>query len=275
VKRMLKIALGSAAAATMLFCSPAQSLADADLVVYPPRVVLSDGRRSAQVDMINNSKVKESYKITLVRKRMTDSGNIEDVPTPDPEEKFAEELVKFSPRQVTLPPGAAQTIRMMFKLPLHLPEGEYRSHLLFTKIPSGVSAPTESNDPPPGGVAMKIKARIGISIPVIVRHGKLAVKTEIDPSSVRVTAVEPRQQVVDFTMLRTGTRSVYGDVAVYRGADKVAVGNGLALYTPNTRRKIGLRVHDPHMLKPGEEIRVVFTERDEKKPAAETTITVP
>lgn len=66
---------------------------------------------------------------------------------------------------------------MMFKLPPHLPEGEYRSHLLFTKIPSGVSAPTESNDPPPGGAAMKIKARIGISIPVIVRHGKLAVKS--------------------------------------------------------------------------------------------------
>jgi len=258
----------------MLSC-PGTTLAAPDLMVYPTRVVMSDRERTAQVDIVNTTQMNASYKISLVRKRMTDTGTFEDVATPEPAEKFADEMVKFSPRQVTLMPGAGQTVRMMFKIPPDLEEGEYRSHLVFSKVVAGISDLPEKDASEPGTVSMRVVANIGVSIPVIARHGKLDAQTAIDPASVRLVPVEPKQQLVGFTLSRTGSRSVYGDVAVYRGEEKVAVGNGVAIYTPNLKRKIGVPVLDNFRLKPGENIRVVFTERDAKKPMAETTITLP
>lgn len=274
-KYLLKIASFVAVTASMFFACPGISQAETDLMIYPTRAVMTDRQRTAQIDVINTSQMKTTYKISLVRKRMTDTGSIEDVTAPDPAEKFADDLVKYSPRQVTLLPGAGQTIRMIFKTPSDLADGEYRSHLVFTKMASGVSDLSEKEDPNPTAVSMKVTVNVGISIAVIARHGKLEAKAAIDPASVRISVVEPKQQSVGFTLTRTGSRSVYGDVAVYRGADKVAVGSGFAVYTPNTQRKVGVHVLEPYQLKSGENIRLVFTEKDEKMPMAETTITLP
>ena len=272
---VLKQVFAGGVLSSLMFVWSGATLAAPDLMVHPTRVVMTDRERTAQVDIINTSQINASYKITLVRKRMTDTGTFEDVSAPEPAEKFADEIVKYSPRQVTLLPGAAQTIRMMFKLPPDLAEGEYRSHLVFTKVAAGVSDLSEKDASDPGTVSMRVTVNIGISIPVIARHGKLEAGAGIDPSSVKIVAIEPKQQLVGFTLSRTGTRSIYGDVVVYRGEEKVAVGNGFAVYTPNSKRKIGVPVLDNFSLQTGEKIRVVFTERDGKKPMAETTITLP
>lgn len=272
---VLKAARCAALTLGVLWIWSGASRAETDIIVYPTRAVMTDRQRTAQVDVVNTSQIKASYKISLVRKRMTDAGGIEEVTRPGPGEQFADDLVKFSPRQVTLLPGAGQTIRMIFKAPTDLAEGEYRSHLVFTKMASGSSDLVEKEDPNPTTVSMRVTVNVGISIPVIARHGKLEAKATIDPSSVKVTAVEPKQQQVEFTLGRTGTRSIFGDIAIYRGEDKVAVGSGFSVYVPNGQRKVGLRVLEPHQLKSGENIRLVFTEKDEKKPMAETTLTLP
>lgn len=270
IKRSL---LGVAALCLCTIC-PKLSFAEADVMVYPTRVLMTDSQKVAQVDILNTGQVKSSYKISLVRKRMTEAGNYEDVTTPEPAEKFADDMVKFSPRQVTLMPGASQTIRLMFKVPPELADGEYRSHLVFTKLPSGIKELPDKleNDTK---VSMKITVNVGISIPVVARHGRLEANATIDPSSVKLTDVQPKQQLIAFTISRSGTRSVYGDLTVYRGEDKVAMGNGYAVFTPNARRTVGLHVMEPYVLKSGENIRVVFTEKNEKKPLAETAITLP
>ena len=271
----LKRALLGTATVCLLGICAGRAVAETDLMVFPTRVVMNDKQRTAQIDVINTSPMKASYKISLGRKRMTETGTIEDISAPEPTEKFADDLVKYSPRQVTLLPGGGQTIRMIFKLPENLADGEYRSHLVFTKIASGISDLAEKESPNPTAVSMKVTVNVGISIPVIARHGNLEAQAAIDPASVKITAVEPKQQLVDFTLNRTGTRSVYGDVAVFRGEDKVAVGSGFAVYTPNSQRKIGVHVLEPYQLKSGEKIRLQFTEKEAKKPLAETTITLP
>jgi P pilus assembly chaperone PapD len=170
-------------------------MAAADLMVYPTRVVMNDRQRTAQVDIVNTSQIQATYKITLVRKRMMESGEFQDIIVPDPEEMFADEVVRYSPRQVTLVPGAGQTIRMMFKVPPNLPEGEYRSHLVFAKPPSAITELPGKEELEPKGVSMKITANIGISIPVIGRHGNLEAKAIIDPASVKISTVGPKQQI--------------------------------------------------------------------------------
>ena len=262
-------------AAQIILGKPTLTVVAADLMVYPTRVVMTDRQRTAQVDIINSGAAQATYKITMVRKRMTETGDFQEVATAEKGEKFADEVVKFSPRQVTLLPGGGQTIRLMFKIPPELESGEYRSHLLFTRAAPAVATPPEKEEDEPGVIRMNIVANVGISIPVIARHGELQAAATIDPASVTLRHPGEKQQVLSFTMSRTGTRSVYGDVAAYRGQDKVAEGKGFAIYTPNTVRKVAIVVPENTRLRSGDTVRLVFTERDEKKPLAETAVVLP
>ncbi|WP_224984180.1 fimbrial biogenesis chaperone [Geomonas agri] len=260
-------------AANVIIGTPTVTVVAADLMVYPTRVVMTDRQRAAQVDIINAGESQATYRVTMVRKRMTETGEFQDVGTPEPGEKFADEVAKYSPRQVTLLPGGGQTIRILFKVPPDLETGEYRSHLLFTRSAPAIARLPEKGDDEPGVIKMNIVANVGISIPVIARHGDLQAGASIDAGSVALSG--EKQQVLSFTMHRSGTKSVYGDVAVYRGQEKVAEGKGFAIYTPNTVRKVSLVVPEHSRLSSGEAVRLVFTERDEKKPLAESAVVLP
>jgi P pilus assembly chaperone PapD len=264
--------LTSVLASLVFLVLPNIAVAAPDLMLYPTRVVMNDRQRSAQVDIVNTSEMQASYRISLVRKRMTETGEFQDVDKPEEQEKFADDLVKYSPRQVTLLPGAGQTIRLMYKMPAELPEGEYRSHLLFAKIPAAKSTVPEVAKQSEGTITMTIPINVGVSIPIIVRRGKLTAQATIDPQSLQLATLQPNQQAVSFTVLRSGTRSVYGDITVYRGDDKVAGISGIAIYTPNSKRRVTLPVLEPNHLKAGDQLRITFTEPDEKKPVAEATV---
>ena len=271
---LLKTILFATTAASVVIGTPTLTVVAADLMVYPTRVVMTDRQRTAQVDIINTSQEQATYRISLVRKRMLDNGEFQDVSTPEPGEKFADEIVKYSPRQVTLLPGAGQTIRIMFKVPPNLEEGEYRSHLLFIKPPAAISKIPDKEEQEPNVISMNIVANIGISIPVIARHGSLEAHASIDPASVEVRSAGEKRQILWFTMRRTGGRSIYGDAVAYRGKEKVAEGNGFAIYTPNSVRKVGVPVLESASLKKGDSLRIAFTERGEKEPLAETTVVI-
>ena len=51
-----------------------------------------------------------------------------------PGEHFADGMLSWSPRQITLQPGTAQVVRLMVRKPEGLAEGEYRSHLDFMDL---------------------------------------------------------------------------------------------------------------------------------------------
>jgi len=258
----------------LIVALPHFAAAGQDLMVYPTRVVMSDKVRTAQVDIINTGQTQTSYKISLVRKRMTEAGDFQEAAVAEPGEKFADDLVKFSPRQVTLVPGAGQTVRILFKVPPDLGEGEYRSHLVFSKMASGIAEVPEPKDRDPKAVSMRISTNVGVSIPVIVRHGQLVAEAAIDPASVAVTAADPHAQRITLTLSRAGSRSIYGNIAVYRGKEKVALVDNFAVYVPNSRRKVSVPVLEPHQLKPGDSLHVVFTEKGESKPLAEAAAVV-
>ncbi|GFO62478.1 hypothetical protein M1B72_21255 [Geomonas paludis] len=262
-------------AAQIILGTPTVTVVAADLMVYPTRVVMTDRQRTAQVDIINSGAAQATYKIAMVRRRMTETGDFQEVTTPEKGEKFADDVVKFSPRQVTLLPGGGQTIRIMFKIPPELETGEYRSHLLFTRAAPAIANLAEKEEDEPGVIRMNIVASVGISIPIIARHGQLQAGATIDPASVTLRQPGEKQQVLSFTMHRIGTRSIYGDVAAYRGQEKVAEGKGFAIYTPNTVRKVAIVVPEKSRLRSGDTVRLVFTERDEKKPLAETAVALP
>lgn len=223
--------------------------AQADLAVFPTRLVLEGKTRSAQLEVINNGQETATYRIHLVNKRMTETGSFEDVQQAAPGEQFADKLVRYSPRQVVLAPGAGQAVRLSVRLPAGLAAGEYRSHLLFERLPPDQGSSIENAATKPDEIGVQLRVLMGVSIPVIVRHGETAATVSL--SGLELMKPEAGQPpALAFVLNRSGTRSVYGDLGVTftpEGGEEQRVGlaGGVAVYTPNALRRVRIALQPP------------------------------
>ncbi|WP_211605019.1 fimbrial biogenesis chaperone [Vreelandella arcis] len=229
----------------LLFMLPAgQALAQ--LMLYPTRVVFEGNQRSAQLELINNGSETATYRITLVNRRMSETGEFSDVAEPLAGEQLADNLLQYSPRQVTLEPGAGQAVRIMVRKPADLVAGEYRSHLLFAQQPeiSGI----RSIESGAGEIGIQLTALVGASVPVIVRHG--ATDANVALTQLQLQRSSSGLPLLALQMQRNGTQSVFGDLTVSftprSGAEQViGRANGVAVYTPNPLRRAGIALQPP------------------------------
>lgn len=263
----------------LLLCTG--STAWADLLVYPTRLVFEGTTRAAQLDLINNGKEAATYRVLLVNKRMTETGGFEDVKTPGPGEQFADTMLRYSPRQVVLAPGAAQSVRLSLRKPADLVEGEYRSHLHFERVPDAGASPAPGAAAA-GQLGVQLQVLVGVTIPVIVRHGATRASVTLsDPQLHRATNGQPA--ALSFVLHRKGNRSVYGDLSAsftpQGGAEQqVGKAGGVAVYTPNPLRRARLEVKPPAgMSLAGGTLRLTYRERPEDggRLLAETSLQLP
>jgi P pilus assembly chaperone PapD len=260
----------------------ASSQAIAQVMIYPTRIVFEGNQRAAQVELLNNGTESATYRISLVNRRMSETGAFSDINTPLPGEQFADDLLRYSPRQVTLAPGASQTVRVMVRKPAGLAVGEYRSHLLFSRQPEAKGKHSiETRNTADDTIGISLKALVSMSIPVIVRHGN----TSADVSLTHLELQQPagKAPVMAFWMERRGNQSVYGDLAVSfapRGGTAQIIGraNGVAVYTPNPVRRAGIALDPPAntALRNGT-LRITYREQAEDggKQMAETVLQLP
>lgn len=238
-----------------LLLIPLSGVVRADLMLYPTRIVLEQDRNAAQVELINNGRESATYRISLVNRRMSESGEMLEIDTPRPDERFADPLLRYAPRQVTLAPGASQTIRMMVDLPPQLATGEYRSHLQFDRLPppSGASSIESALTLGDRQIGVRLTPLIGASIPVIVRHGETSATVKL--SDLRLDQhQESGLPLLMMVLHRSGNRSVYGDITVsfipqHGPAQQVGGAGGVAVYTPNAVRRATLLLEPPPGLK--------------------------
>ena len=233
-----------------------------ELMVHPTRVVFDGTTRTAQIDVINSGTETMTYRISLIRRRMTETGEFVPVESAAPDERFADEMIRYSPRQAVIPPGGTQAVRLQFRKPAGLEEGEYRSHLLFQALPPADRARTASASPSGNDLQIELTAVYSVSIPLIVRHGATA-------AEVAIRDVAVRDRAVTFLLDRKGTRSVYGDLLVSlrdaRGRERVLTrANGIAVYTPNASRRVRIPLPADVASLAGE-LRVTFAERAEQQ----------
>lgn len=259
--------------------------ASADLMLYPTRIVFDQNRRAAQLDLINNGQERATYRISLVNRRMSEIGEFSAVDSPLPGEQFAGELLRYSPRQVVLAPGGGQTIRILLRKPADLPTGEYRSHLQFDRVPEASAASNlDTQDPKlaAGEVGVQLKALIGVSIPVIVRHGETAADVTLSGLEL-LKPVAGQAAMLALVLQRSGNRSVYGDLGATftpqgGAAQEVGKAGGVAVYTPNPLRRVKLELKPPDglVLARGT-LRVTLRDRPEAggKLLAEAAIELP
>ena len=251
------------------------------MVIAPTRIVLEGGERSATVHVGNNGDAPVTLRISVVNKRMLESGQIVSIDEPQPSETFAKDLIRFSPRRLEMAPKQGQTVRLLFRRPTgEITDGEYRSHLVFRSVPAPPPAnPEEEEDT--DSISIRAQAIIEMSIPVIYRVGQPQASVEFGTSGIRVGSEPGATPSLTLLLEREGERSVYGDITVdYIRPDlsshQVAFLGGVAVYHPTPSRlfRIGLRLPEGMRLNGGE-LRASFRERDSQEGAVEARITIP
>jgi hypothetical protein len=221
----------------------------ANLMLHPTRLVFDNNQRAAQIELINNGTESATYRIGLVNRRMGETGEFTAIDTPLPGEQFADSMLRFSPRQVTLAPGTTQTVRVMVRKPADLAAGEYRSHLHFEKLPDAPGNNSiESVDKDERQIGIVLHVLVGASVPVIVRHGETGAAVTLTHLALQ-DAAGARPQLT-LQLERSGNSSMYGDLSVTflpRGGSPVEVARigGVAVYTPNPMRRASLVLAPP------------------------------
>jgi hypothetical protein len=243
-----------------------------DLMITTTRVVLDDKKRSTDVTLINRGTKEATYRVILKKMRMLEDGKYEDIDDkhpPQPGEAFADDVIRYSPRQVTLKPGESQLVKFAMKGVGNIAAGEYRSHVLFQGNPEesqGTNIEQQSSDNKK--ISVRLVPIYGISIPIIVRHGDLTATATLGGASVK----DKKLQV---TIARQGTKSLYGDFVVSYGNTVVGQMRGVAVFVPNEKRIVQFDLNPPEGESvSGKELTVIYREREEDggKVLAETKV---
>jgi hypothetical protein len=260
------------------------SQAHAVLTVTPTRAVFENNTRSMEVKLTNDSDKKTTFRISFKNLRMTEEGDFEVIDSSKTEGRYADKMVRFSPRQITLDAGAAQSVRLLVRKPKGLADGEYRSHLLFQEVPDTAGLDlnrilsTQQND----GVGAVLVPISGITIPVIVRQGKLSAEAKLTDLGFK-NGDKDNPPTVAFHMHRSGNKSVHGDLEVTHfapGASEgvvVGLAQGTSVLAPTSKRETAMQLDVPpgHKLKGGR-LAIVYREAGEKKGVlAEVEIALP
>ncbi len=254
-------------AAALVAALAAPVPAAAELLVAPTRVVLTPETRSSELVLVNKGSETAAFRIAIENRRMREDGSLEDAPTAQEGELFADDKLRYSPRQLVLEPGARQVVRIMASAPQGLAPGEYRSHLRLMSAP--VSAGTASlagESSADNSLAIELVAIRSLTIPVILRVGALDASVTMDSAALRPEA--PDQLVIRLT--RSGTRSTYGDVSFTpEGAKEPAwLVRGVAIYAPNTARNVIVPLPpEVRSQLAGKRVRIDYTSTDAADPA--------
>lgn len=189
------------------------SSSHADMLLSPTRVLMDNENRSASMILRNPSTGSRTYRLSWQDKR----SNIDGSYTPIGEEDWpssAKNMLRFSPRQITVGPGENQTVRFSWRPPADLPIGEYRSHLFLQVIPD-ISEPSAAFDldGPEDGIGVQVFMQMSFSIPVVVRNN-----TDIPQITIKdVKAVPYKDEeklALNITFSHTGNASSFGKLLV-------------------------------------------------------------
>lgn len=226
----------------------------AQLLLFPTRIVLEKGERSATVSIKNSGDGVGSYKVEIIDMVMPEEGAVREL-KPDEKDPYSLlAMTRVSPRRITLKPGESQNVRLLLRFPKNLEEGEYRSHFKVTLADDDVEKTTEQAQHSQN-VAISIKPRLSLIIPVILRQGKTSFTTEIEHIALNYKPTDVKGQKeqrpfldVDFTL--NGNRSSMGNVEVTHldpsGKSTILKSlPGIAIYRGTPHKKISLPLSVP------------------------------
>ena len=265
---------------SLIFSIQSESYASGQLMVSPSRVVFEGKIRSEKITLINSGSETGHFRISFVRRNMTESGGLTEVKENEPG-NYSDTMIRFSPRQITLPPGKAQTVRLQLRKPRGLKDGEYRSHMLFQALPDPKATSLENVQAEDNTMQVKLIPVVGVTIPVIVRQGKLAANVSLSDFKIKLDNTVKGKQTLEMKISREGNSSVYGDFMIEftpKNGNTIIVSQakGVAIYTPNKQRSFEISLQAPEGTKLANgELLIKYTDPKNKNILAESRLSLP
>ena len=220
--------------------------------IFPKRIVFAERERNQEVTLMNRSDKALTYRVRLQNMMMDENGRLDYQNEPNAELDSALSMIRFSPRQVEIPAGSSQIVRFMLRKKSGLPNGEYRTHIIFEYLPDEAGQDLQDLVATGNELKTKVSQFYGLSIPAIVRHGKVTADVALTKPTVQKQGAK---QQLSFNIQRTGNRSVYGKItASYVPPSKkkpIVIGalQGLSIYEEIPHRSVLLPISLPDTLK--------------------------
>lgn len=231
--------------------------------------MVDEENRSATMTLRNTSTGPRTYRLSWEDKRATEAGNYIEVAEGE-DWPSAQELIRFSPRQITVGPGENQTVRFSFRPPSDLPSGEYRSHLLLKVIPD-ISEPSSTLEGtgPGENVGIQVFMQLSFSIPIVARYNTDAPTVSI--GDVKAVPVESGNGLgLELSFNREGNASSFGNITVEMQRDseskveQIGKFEELSIFREINKRKVTIPLRDKSIPK-GAVVRIAYVGANEYK----------
>jgi hypothetical protein len=206
-----------------------------------------------------------TYSISFVNKNMKEDGSFENIEKPDSGQMFAEPFLRIFPRQITLAPGEPQVIMLQCRRMPNMLPGEYRSHLFFRSERDYYPLGEKKIRKDTNLVSVQLIPIYGMSIPIIIRNGKMEVNTNL--TDLKLIDQNDSLQNLKLTINRKGNYSSYGNLIVEYLPLKgypLTIGsmNGVSVYTNINKRNVTIKLNKiPGVVFTNGNLRVRYTSR--------------
>jgi len=243
---------------------PAVPSAWADIMIMPIRITFSSRDRMQDITVFNSSTTGSGkYTLSWLNVAQTETGGYKKLDGPLNPELDPETAILFSPRRVTLPPGAKQRVRMSLRRPPDLPDGEYRVHLYLKNSRARSAGAIRGSGPGAVDMGISMGMNVGLAVPVLIRQGAYDGTATIDtPHFVPGSADGKRPPMIEFAINRGGKFSTVGNVTVYwqpaDGGDDILIArqNAVNIFHEVPRRLMSLPLKRNYVA--GGSVRIVF-----------------
>jgi fimbrial chaperone protein len=194
--------------------------AQANITITPTIVTIEGRERYADVSLINTSNETKTYALGWRFFKMAEgTGAYETTQQSVTDFDLTKSLI-YSPKRVTLGPGASQKIRLALRLSGEPPApGDYRAHLEFTQA-------TEKDDTnestaksgEKGKAGVGVGVNVAFSIPVIYRVGTPDVTISMDNVSTQLNTKSKKLEAIIPVTRNGGPYGLSGELSVYHTA---------------------------------------------------------
>ncbi len=224
------------------FCLlPLHAYARIDII--PRKIVMDSRDRSSEITILNMFNKEGTFRVDVMHHRQNEDGTYTILDTPLDVNFDTDKTVRFSPRQFTLPSQGRQKIRISLRKPAELAEGEYRFHVKVLRLADLDNASTV----PVNQTGISMKMNVGVSIPVVVRHGNLESQAKMTKTRLVSGAnTERGRPELHMTIERTGTQSTIGSLEAlwepdgHSESDRIGYIDNMNIFTDVERRHVQL-----------------------------------
>lgn len=215
----------------------AEAAAEAQLFVHPTLVMLSEGKRSERLHIVNQGDATGVFELAWVDYAMTREGGLSVVDEIAAPSWSLQPFVRYSPRRVTLRPGETQIVKIALRAGGDVAEAEYYSHLRVVTLQDDVDAAAKGDPAPTGSVT--VEARTAIAVPVIWRNSQAESRAAIESA-----VFEAARQRLIVELRRVGPLSTRGYLHVL-GPDSRPLADPmpLVIYPSIERRTASVQLH--------------------------------